>query len=124
MVSDRLEKLIRLEHGWDGYRAEPVSFDNASFALRMLEKICPSDSPTPQIVPGRNGDLQIEWHTETGDIELHVRGPNDVHAWRCIQGDDEDGFEMNLTNDFIEVSRWITNLMTTGEEIAANAAAA
>ncbi|WP_146744600.1 hypothetical protein [Herbaspirillum rubrisubalbicans] len=122
-VSARLNHLIRLDKGWDGYRADPVSFDNANFALRMLEATCPSESPTPQIVPGRNGDLQIEWHTETGDIELHVRGPNDVRAWRYIRGDAEEGVEMDLKIDFTEVTHWLKDL-TTGDHVAAEAAAA
>jgi hypothetical protein len=104
-VKQRLEELIRLEEGWDGYTAFPVSFDNAMFAFRMLESICRPDTLAPQIVPGPSGDLQIEWHTHEGDIELWVRGPNNVHAWRSLN--DENGEEIDLTNDFSVVSMWV-----------------
>src|SRR5262245_40168454 len=79
-VKQRLEELIRLEEGWDGYVAFPVSFETAVFALRMLESICGPNTPAPQIVPGLTRDIQIEWHTHHGDIELWVQSPNNVHA--------------------------------------------
>lgn len=105
-VKDRLEELIRLEEGWDGYSAFPVSFDNAMFAFRMLESICRPDTLPPQIVPGPSGDLQIEWHTHQGDIELWVRGPNNVHAWRALNNG-QNGEEIELTNNFAVVSEWV-----------------
>src|SRR2546423_9954773 len=80
-VGNRLEDLIRLERGWDGYRGAPVSFEIAHFAVRMLEVACGLEAPVPQIVPGSQGDLQIEWHTEHGDVELDVLAPNRVLAW-------------------------------------------
>jgi hypothetical protein len=113
-VISRLEELVRLPRGWDGYAGEPVSLLNANFALRMLEIICSPKTQVPQIVPGSSGDLQIEWHTPSGDIELHVRGPNDVLAWHG------DGQELPLTNNFIDVAAWIEDL----ERPSAAAAAA
>src|SRR5690349_18746537 len=70
VVESALGDLIRLPDGWDGYRGAPVSFSNAFFALRMLESICSLSTEPPQLVPGSDGDLQIEWHTMRGDIEL------------------------------------------------------
>lgn len=119
-VKQRLEELIRLEEGWDGYTAFPVSFDNAMFAFRMLESICRPATLAPQIVPGLSGDLQIEWHTLQGDIELWVRGPNNVHAWREMYDSQEDE-EINLTTDFSAVSEWVKEV--TEKTIAVAAAA-
>nr|WP_297472433.1 hypothetical protein [Ferrovum sp.] len=116
----RLEELVRLPEGWDGYTGFPVSLSNAIFAFRVLESICLPETPPPQIVPGSSGDLQIEWHTHHGDIELWIRGPNNVHAWRSV--DSEDGEkELCLTTDFSDVSRWISEL--TESTIAVPAAA-
>lgn len=121
-VADRLEELIRLPSGWDGYHGDPVSFLNASFALQMLNNICGAETRAPQIVPGIEGDLQIEWHTLQGDIELHVKGPNSVHAWRAMVGGDPDGEELDLTVDFGTVAQWVREITET--PIAAAAAAA
>lgn len=118
----RLEELIRLKHGWDGYQAVPVSFNTAYFAMQMLESICSDDTEAPQIVPGTNGDLQIEWHDVCGDIELDVRGPNQVFAWRLTPETGPDGQELRLRNDFHAVAIWLKEL--TEPAIAPIAAAA
>jgi hypothetical protein len=106
-VIHRLE-LIRLEHGWDGYNGSPVKFVNAVFALHVLESTCGPRSPVPQIVPGSSGDLQVEWHTLRGDVELHVKAPNDVLAWRSKTDGSEE--ELALANDFSAIAAWINEL--------------
>lgn len=109
-VVQRLDELVRLDVGWDGYRGQPVSFENANFALRMLEVACPDGALAPQIVPGSDGDLQIEWHVDGVEIELDVRGPYDVYAWHLNRNVDAPGIELRLTNDFSVVARWIGEL--------------
>ena len=120
-VADRLQTLIQLTPGWDGYHGRPVSFVNAFFAFQMLNSICGLEARAPQIIPGSEGDLQIEWHTLRGDIELHVRGPNDVHAWRAMTFDNADGEELDLTVDFVVVAQWVKEV--TEAPIAATTAA-
>jgi hypothetical protein len=120
-VTDRLQELVRLRPAWDGYQGRPVSLVNATFALQMLNNICGPETRAPQIVPGAAGDLQIEWHTKQGDIELHVKGPNNVHAWHALAGRDPDGEELNLTVDFAAVAQWVTAI--TEPPLAAAAAA-
>jgi len=109
-VMKRLNELCGLPLGWDGYEGIPVTFENAFFALEMLEACCRGDDPIPQIVPGTNGDLQIEWHLEKGAIELHVLAPNDVHAWYADEQNGFEGEELSLTTDFNAVIKWIKNL--------------
>lgn len=122
VVMKRLEELLRLDRGWDGYRGEPLSLENAAFALRMLEAVCGPDVSPPQLVPGPSGDVQIEWHTLKGDIELHVLAPNRVHAWRQLVGCDEDGESLDLTVDFGSVAAWV-RAMTEPDLAIAPAAA-
>lgn len=121
-VMKRLEELVRLSEGWDGYRGLPVFLENATFALRMLEAICGPDAPPPQIVPGPSGDLQVEWHSRRGDIELHVVSPNKVHAWRHFVGDVEDGQSVELSTDFSVVAAWVNEI--TESDLAVGTAAA
>jgi hypothetical protein len=118
-VKKQLEELVRLPTGWDGYAGEAVSLLNAYFALRLLEGVCGSDAPVPQIVPGSSGDLQIEWHTTRGDIELYVRAPNDVLAWHSNAQTGPDGEELALSTDFIAVARWLEDLEPSGAAAAA-----
>lgn len=104
-VLQKLEGLIQLPVGWNGYNAGPVSLAAAYFALEMLKTVCTSATISPQIVPGPNGDLQVEWHTTRGSMELHVRAPNNVHAWRETATGEET--EAELTTDFTLVAHWI-----------------
>jgi hypothetical protein len=91
------------------------------FALQMLEAICTEETPAPAIVPGSSGELQIEWHTEQGDVELLVRAPNNVRAWRWSPNAGDDGDEVELRNDFYQAAMWIREV--TEPEIAVQAAA-
>lgn len=119
----RLQELIRLKEGWDGYAAFPVSFDNAMFAYQMLDSICRPETPSPQIVPGPSGDLQIEWHHKKGDIELWVRGPNRVHAWCSTTHDGQGDKEVDLTTDFAVVAEWLKEITVAEPTIVVAAAA-
>ena len=121
-VVTHLEQLVRLPAGWDGYKGLPVSLLNANFALKMLDAICGSGADAPQIVPGLEGDLQIEWHTLKGDVELHVLGPNQVHGWRRLVGPAQREDELDLEIEFSAVAAWIREI--TEQPGAINFAAA
>ncbi len=113
-VTEKLDELIKLEHGWDGYNATPVSFANASFAQALLNEICKTDTPPPpQIVPGVDGDLQIEWHIQGVDIELHIVQPYNVRFWTNDEQLCPNGNEVHLTtiyNMVLPVIRKLTEL--------------
>jgi len=109
-VIKRLNELVALQPGWDGYQGVAVRFENAYFTMDVLDSCCRANDPAPQIVPGTSGDLQIEWHLEKGDIELHILAPNNVHAWHANENTGDDGEELSLTTDFTAVVRWIENL--------------
>jgi len=100
----------------------PLNFATAHFAISLLNAVCASDTPEPQIVPGPDGDLQIEWHFGAIDIELHVRGPYDVRAWRSTPATMPDGEELSLQGELGAVALWLREL--SDAYIAARPAAA
>lgn len=93
-LSMKLEELMKLEQGWDGYDACPVSFDVAFFVSRVLENICFNQTPKPSVIPGSKGDLQIEWHINGYDIELHIIKPYHIEA---VVYSEEENFEKEFT---------------------------
>lgn len=117
-VKARLDELCRLPHGWNGYGAPPVVFSSANFTLSMLQECCASNMATPSIVPGAYGDLQVEWHLASGDVELHVHAPYRVSAWRSVAQND-DGETVELINDFSVVSSWIRELSEASRAVEA-----
>lgn len=106
-VNNRLNHLVRLPTNWNGYLAGPVEYHVASFTVNMLLSACSADTAEPAIVPGPNGDLQVEWHLGDYDIELHVTAPFAVKAVRFF-GEECD--ELDLTNDFTVVSEWLREM--------------
>ncbi|MCC6598054.1 MAG: hypothetical protein IT559_04635 [Alphaproteobacteria bacterium] len=122
-IKSRLEELSKLEAGWDGYRGVPMRFEIGYFAAEIIKNLCDLSTPyMPQIIPGSNGDVQIEWHHSGKSIELHVKAPYDVTAWRNNDAVGEDGEEINLTTDFTAISKWLNEF--TGATPANEAAAA
>lgn len=120
-LTARLQELINLNLGWDGYLGQPVQYVNAIFAQKVIERVCGNNNIEPSLVPGASGDLQIEWHTLKGDIELDVLAPNSVIAY---YSNDENGQEEEviLTNDFTIVARWLNEIKETPIAVIAAAA--
>ncbi len=75
----------------------------------------------PSIIPGFNGDLQIEWHVEGIDIELHIIAPNQVKAWHCTPSTGEDGEEQLLEYDFLTALKWVAETVEASSDKAAAA---
>lgn len=105
----RLNELTSLPRGWDGYHGQPVSFTSAQFAANLIERLYVEGVPAPQIVPGSDGTLQIEWHHNQLDIEIDVLGAYDVIATRTDLTTGED-VEIELDSDFSALSDWVNDL--------------
>ena len=73
--------------------------------MEVIETVAGRRPEAPQIVPGINGDLQIEWHFGEDEIELHILAPNKINAWCSFCG--EDGEDIELTNDLKKVVEWL-----------------
>lgn len=108
-VSHRLNQLASLPRGWDGYFAPPIPFTNAAFAAALIDRITSPDVEAPQLVPGSDGRLQIEWHSGGYDIELEVLAPYKVIAMR-ENIDTGDVQEISLDRDFTVLIQWLSEL--------------
>lgn len=108
-LKDRFDELTALPRGWDGYAGCPVSFNCAQFAANLIERLFVSSLPAPQLVPGGDGTLQIEWHRGQFDIEIDVLAPYEVVATRH---DLESGAseEIELQSDFNPLGVWLSEL--------------
>jgi hypothetical protein len=110
-LRQRFNELVNLPVGWDGYAGMAVTFDCAVFAANFLERLYVSEVPAPDLVPGSDGSIQIEWHRNGFDIELDVLAPYEVNAIRRNVATDEIE-ELQLQMDFTEVQHWILSLQT------------
>lgn len=105
----RLDEVVSLSFGWDGYAGRSVSFTNAAFAANFLNRLFISDVPPPFVVPGADGTLQLEWHRNNFDIEIDILGANDVVANRknLLTGEEE---EVELGSNFAIVATWLQEM--------------
>jgi hypothetical protein len=108
-LEKRFDELTALPRGWDGYAGRPVSFWCAHFAANLMERLFVDGVPAPQLVPGGDGTLQLEWHRNQFDVEIDVLAPCDVLAVRRnhVTGQVE---ELELQTDFTALSEWIADL--------------
>lgn len=108
-LGNRLNELTSLPRGWDGYAGLPVSFDCAQFAANLIERLCIDGVSAPQLVPGADGTIQIEWHVNQFDIEIDILAPYNVTATRFdhISEQEED---IELQADFSALAEWVSEL--------------
>lgn len=108
-VLERLDVLTSLPRGWDGYAGRPVNFTCALFAANLTERLYVEGVPHPQLVPGGDGTVQIEWHRNQFDVEIDVLGPYEVIAVRRnVKTGEID--ELELQTDFTLLGGWIAEL--------------
>ena len=108
IVLKQIESFQNLKTGWDGYNAEAISLETVHFALNVISNSCPIGTPQPYIIPGPNSDLQFEWFFGDLEIELHVKGANNLVLYRCDSNNEE---EINLTNNFTLIGLWLFEAM-------------
>jgi hypothetical protein len=116
-LNPRFNELTSLPMGWDGYIGQPVSFTCASFAANLIERLYLDGIPAPQLVPGNDGSVQIEWHLNNYDIEIDVLAPYQVIATRLDHISGEEDEELELQSDFTALAEWVKGLMTVRDQV-------
>lgn len=118
-LSARFDELLRLKDGWDGYHGKALSFNTAMFVANLLEVLYLKNVPAPELVPGSDGSVQIEWHCWGFDIEIDVLSPYQIDASRFCHSTNQLE-ETELTVDFSILSQWLAVLRDAGviEDVA------
>jgi len=73
-----IAKLLTLPSGWNSYSARPIAPPNAIRAIRLIWDLLQPGIPAPKVVPRVRGGIQLEWHTEAGDIEVYIDSPDQI----------------------------------------------
>jgi hypothetical protein len=121
-IEARLKELSRLDRGWDGYDGVPMRFEVGAFARDLLSKVYEQSPYPPQLIPGSDGCIQIEWHHKGNSIELDIRDVFDFVAWRKNAATGPSGEEHHLTNDFTIINYWLKDFFEMTTRNAASAA--
>jgi hypothetical protein len=68
----RLRAMMNLPENWDSYGAVPTTPEAVRTAERLLLWLSLGDVPPPDLFPGVDGGVQLEWHIHGLDAEISV----------------------------------------------------
>ena len=106
----QLNELTSLPNGWDGYEGRPVIFENARYAANIINRMYSAGLVAPSVVPGSDGTVQLEWHRNVFDVELHILAPQKVEAFRLNRAT-QYVENLELKNDFTPIENWLVELL-------------
>ena len=96
----KIQELLYLEAGWDGYDGKSVIGDTARKAVVMLFELMSSGTKTPWIVPTVHGGLQMEWHKSQVDLEIEIKPDTTASVFYV---NEQDGKQLNEPFDAAKV---------------------
>jgi hypothetical protein len=76
-METQLNELLRLDAGWDGGAADPVSMEAVKSIVAVIGQI--SSDSVPFVFPLPDGGLQIEWHAGHESVEIEVDSEGTAH---------------------------------------------
>lgn len=95
-LETRLAELLCLPQGWDGYRGMPTAPQVADRVRASLARCQRADGVSPAIVPGSDGDVQLEWHAGGIDLEIAIDQSNAVQVWFRTGNTHPEGLSLTL----------------------------
>ncbi len=75
---ESIAALLSLPPGWNSYSARPITPQNAIRAIGLIWNLLQPGIAAPIVVPRVRGGIQLEWHTEAGDIEIYIDSPDQI----------------------------------------------
>ena len=112
-LDEQILGLSNLPVGWDGYKGIPVTDSSTRFAKIILEQTFQPSLDAPELVPGSDGTLQIEWHQNQFDIEIEVLNDNRAIAARYDHRSKKLE-EIEVNTDYSLLVNWLAELMESG----------
>lgn len=106
----KYNSLLKLPENWDGHCGKSISVGTFLFAMKMLEDICsdPQDVK-PQLVPLSYGGIQLEFHSERGDLEIEIERQNRFNVY-FEDARTQEECEFAGRNDFREIEALLRRL--------------
>jgi len=102
-------ELLNLPPGWNSYSAKPIGPQIAVRAIRILAELMEPLTPLPAVVPRVQGGIQLEWHTDTLDIEVYIDTPDQV-SFFAEHGESGQSVEASLAGQEQTLRAWVQRL--------------
>lgn len=106
---EAVAQLLSLPPGWNSYSAKAIAPQNVARGIRLLAQLVEPQTPPPAIVPRVQGGIQLEWHTESIDIEVYIDSPEKVgfFAEHIESGESSEG---PLAGREAELKAWVQRI--------------
>lgn len=98
-VCRKIEQLASLEDNWDSYGASRPTRHALTGALRWAYDLFTESTPTPDVFPLPNGNVQLEWSQGQMDIEIEIISISTCKAIIDDLLNDEEPQEQMFTYD-------------------------
>jgi len=72
---EKVCQLLELPEYWDSYQSPKIDPQLGMFVLQVLNNFMSAEISTPEIYPSSVGGIQLEWHIDSSDFELHIPEP-------------------------------------------------
>jgi hypothetical protein len=96
-VEERVNQLLALPRGWDGYGAPSPQLDMVVAAIRLLLEAMEDSTPAPNVFPTNQGGIQLEWHQGGIDLEIEISSVDQLDATLYDDADPDRETDLDLT---------------------------
>jgi hypothetical protein len=78
-IESRINELLTLGPGWDGYHANLITIDAVGTVVDVLAHLSTDLVVPPLVFPLPDGGMQVEWHAGREAVEIEVDAEGDAH---------------------------------------------
>lgn len=114
-VLDKLSELSEIQENWDSYAARSPSKKALLGSAQIAFQILQENTPTPEVFPVPNGNIQFEWSCLGLDIEIEVESPRKCYV-SFEDLDSKINWDKEFTFDLTELSNIISDLTERFQE--------
>ena len=95
----RLEQqLLSITDNWDGYCAKAPHIEAIKITLTILDSL-PHGMSFPDVYPGTNGDVILEWESPDAEVLLVIESANRIETTVDLEGSRFEGSLESLTSE-------------------------
>ena len=91
-------RLLSITDNWNGYYAKAPHIEAIKTTLTILDSL-PYGMPFPDVSPGTNGDVILEWESPDAEVLLVIESANEIETTVDLEGSRFEGPFESLTSE-------------------------
>lgn len=111
-AGEQLLKLSNLPSDWDSYGAMPIDETCLFKVVEILKILFKFDIPCPWIVPINNCMIQLEWHSDKGDLEIEFLNLEIIELY--YKGEDNNILKIKQSYSYMNFTLLVSLIKSLG----------